>query len=158
MPLISTGLFLLFLAIPKIDPLRQNIEKFRKHYDIFVAIVIAFLTYIHLLIVVWNMDVSFSLVQFLAPAFAILLDYCGILTENAKRNWFVGIRTPWTLSDERIWEKTHKTGGKLFKVAGAIALLGIIFQDYAVLFVLLPVILVAVYTVVYSYLEYQKMA
>lgn len=96
------------------------------------------------------------MIQFLAPAFGMLFYCCGILTENAKRNWFIGIRTPWTLSNEKVWEKTHKIGGKLFKIAGVIALLGIAFQSYALFFILVPVILVATYTTVYSYIEYQK--
>jgi len=155
-PFISIGLFLLFLVIPKIDPLRQNIEKFRKYYDGFVVLVIAFLFYLYLLTIFWNIDIRFSMIQFLAPAFGILFYGCGILTENAKRNWFIGIRTPWTLSSEKVWEKTHRIGGKLFKVAGVVALFGVFFQSYALFFILIPVILVAAYTVVYSYLEYQK--
>jgi uncharacterized membrane protein len=85
-----------------------------------------------------------------------LFYYLGILVENAKQNWFIGIRTPWTLSSEKVWNKTHKIGGKLFKVAGLIAFAGILFQDYAIYFVLVPVILIAVYLVIYSYFEYQK--
>ena len=49
MPLISIGLLLLFFVIPRIDPLKANIDLFRKHYDRFVVITIAFLTYIYLL-------------------------------------------------------------------------------------------------------------
>ncbi len=94
--------------------------------------------------------------QFLIPALGILFYYAGILVENAKRNWFIGIRTPWTLSSEKVWDKTHKIGGKLFKIAGIIALLGILFQKYALFFVLVPIISVAIYTIVYSYFEYQK--
>jgi uncharacterized membrane protein len=60
------------------------------------------------------------------------------------------------LSDERVWDKTHRVGGKLFKAAGIAAFLGIFVQRYAVLFVLVPVILIAAYTTVYSYLEYRK--
>ena len=154
-PLISVGLFLLFIAIPKIDPLKHNIEEFRKYYDGFVVLVILFLFYVYILTILWNMGVKFSIVQMLAPAFAILYYYCGVLSENAKRNWFVRIRTPWTLSSERVWEKTHKIGGKLFKASGVIAFIGTFFQNYALFFILVPVILVAVYTIVYSYAEYR---
>ena len=60
------------------------------------------------------------------------------------------------MSSESVWDKTHRMGGKLFKIAGVIAIVGIFFQSYAVYFVLVPAILVAVYTVVYSYFEYKK--
>ena len=156
MPLISAGLFLLFIAIPKIDPLKTNIEKFRKYYDGFITLVIIFLFYLYLLTIFWNMGIRFDIIQLLAPAFGILFYYCGILTENAKRNWFIGIRTPWTLSNDAVWDKTHKIGGKLFKISGIVVLFGIFFRNYALFFILVPVILVAIYTIIYSYVEYQK--
>jgi uncharacterized membrane protein len=90
------------------------------------------------------------------PALGILFYYCGILIENTKRNWFIGIKTPWTLSSEVVWNKTHKIGGKLFKVVGIIAFLGIIFPNYAFFLILFPVIAVSIYTVIYSYFEYRK--
>ena len=156
MPIISLLIFLLFIAIPKIDPLKQNIEKFRKYYDGFVVLMIAYLFYIYLLTLLWNTGIRFNIVQPLVPAMSILFYYIGILVENAKRNWFIGIRTPWTLSSEKVWEKTHKIGGKLFKIAGIIAFIGIFFQDYAIFFILIPIISVAFYTITYSYFEYQK--
>lgn len=157
-PFISVGLFLLFLTIPKIDPLRENIEKFRKHYEGFVVLVIIFLFYLYLLTIFWNLNIQFSMIQGLAPALEILFYFTGILCENAKRNWFIGIRTPWTLSNEEVWDKTHKIGGKLFKACGVVAFLGMIFEKIAIHFIILPVILVAAYTTVYSYFEYQKRA
>ncbi len=158
MPLISFGLLLLFMLIPKIDPLKQNIQKFRKYYDWFIMLLIAFLFYLYLLTLAANLGYDFNMTTTMVPALGILFYYIGILTENAKRNWFIGIRTPWTLSSDVVWNKTHKLGGKLFKIAGILAFLGIIFQEYAIWFVVVPVLAVAVYTVVYSYFEYQKRA
>lgn len=156
MPFISLGLFLLFLLIPRIDPLKANIEKFRKYFDAFIILFTLFLFYLYLLTVFWNIGMRFNMIQFLSPALGMLFYYCGILIENAKRNWFIGIRTPWTLSNEKVWEKTHKIGGKLFKISGAVAFLGILVPDYAIFFILIPAILSAVYTAVYSYFQYQK--
>jgi uncharacterized membrane protein len=85
-----------------------------------------------------------------------LFYYVGVVCEHSKRNWFIGIRTPWTLSSDRVWEKTHKIGGRLFKAAGVVALIGVFFQRHAVWFILIPVLSVAVYTILYSYLEYQR--
>jgi uncharacterized membrane protein len=76
--------------------------------------------------------------------------------ENAKRNWFIGIKTPWTISNDVVWEKTHKLGGKLFKVAAALSLLGIFFGELAFWFTILPVMAFSVYLLFYSYFEYQK--
>lgn len=156
MPFLSLFLFLLFLLIPKIDPLKENIERFRKYFDNFILILILFLFYLYLLTLFWNLGKRFNMVQFLVPAFAFLFFYCGILLENAKKNWFVGIRTPWTLSSDIVWEKTHKLGGKLFKASAIFSLLGMVFPNYAFFLLIFPIILVSMYLFIFSYFEYQK--
>jgi len=156
MPAISLVLLAFFFIIPKIDPLKKNIEKFRKHFDFFVLLIIAFLFYLHLLTIGWNLGLRFNMVQFLSPAFGVLLFYCGVLIGNAKRNWSIGIRTPWTLSDDVVWEKTHRIGAKLFKASGIISFFGILLPGYSILLIIAPVIIAAVYSVAYSYLEFNK--
>lgn len=111
---------------------------------------------IHFQVILWNLGIKISPNVIVPIGIGILFFYIGILCENAKRNWFIGIRTPWTLSSERVWERTHKIGGKLFKIAGVIAFVGVFFQSYALFFILVPVISVAAYTIIYSYVEYQK--
>jgi len=156
MPIISVGLWILFLVIPKIDPLKKNIENFRKYFDAFIVLMILFLFYIYILTIIWNTGTMFDMGRAMVPAMGILLYYAGILIKHAERNWFVGIRTPWTLSSEWVWKKTHKLGGRLFKLAGIIAILGIFFPDIAMWFVLVPVIFVSFYIIIYSYFAYQK--
>lgn len=158
MPIVSIGLLILFVLIPKIDPLKKNIERFRKYFDGFMVLMAIFLFYIYLLTVFWNIGIRFNMGRFVMPALGILFYYVGILVENTKRNWFIGIRTPWTLSSDVVWGKTHKIGGKLFKIAGIIIFLGIFFPKYAVFFILVPIILIVVYPIIYSYFEYQKEA
>jgi uncharacterized membrane protein len=158
MPLVSAGLSLLFLAIPRIDPLKRNIEKFRKHYEALVVIILLFLFYVFLLTTLWNLGMRFNLGQLLFPALAGLFFYIGTILGKFKRNWFIGIRTPWTLSSDRVWGRTHRLGGKLFKACGLIALLGALFPGHGLVLVLAPILLSAGYLFVYSYLEYQKEA
>ena len=156
MPIVSFFMLLLFMLIPKIDPLKANIEKFRKYFDSFIVLITIFLFYVYLLSIAWNVGLRFDMGRLMAPAMGLLFYYCGILIENAKRNWFIGIRTPWTLSSDSVWEKTHKIGAKLFKACGLIALLGIVVPQYAFLIVIVPALFAAIYTTLYSYLEYQK--
>jgi len=156
MPFMFIGLALLFVAIPRIDPLKVNIEKFRKFYDIFIILFFVFLLSTHLQIILWNIGIEISPNAIFPIGLGLLFFYIGILCENAKRNWFIGIRTPWTLSNEVVWDKTHKIGGKLFKIAGVIAPLGVFFQNYAFFFIIIPVIAVSAYTIIYSYVEYQR--
>jgi len=158
LPFILAGLGLLFVTIPRIDPLKANIEKFRKYYDGFIILFFIFMLSIYAQVILWNLGIKISPNVILPIGLGLLFFYCGILCENVKMNWFIGIRTPWTLSSERVWEKTHKIGGKLFKIAGVIAFGGVFFQSYALFFILVPVISVAAYTIIYSYFEYQKEA
>lgn len=156
LPFVSIGSFLFFLMIPKIDPLRENYEKFKKYYAGFVVFLIVFLFYLDLLVVSWNLNVKFNMIQALAPAFGFLYYFLGVVTQHVKRNWFVGIRTPWTLSNAEVWNKTHELGAKLFKACGVVAFFGLVVEQFAMYFMVLPVILVAVYTTVFSYSEHQR--
>jgi len=156
MPIISIILFLAFLVIPKIDPLKENIAKFRSYFDLFILLIFGFLFYLYLLTIAWNLGYRFNIIQLMAPAFGLLIYYAGVLIENSKQNWFIGIRTPWTLSSEKVWNKTNRQAGKLFKAAGVIAVLGAVFPQYAIALILVSVILAAIYPLAYSYLEYQR--
>ncbi|MCX6815148.1 MAG: DUF1648 domain-containing protein, partial [Candidatus Aenigmarchaeota archaeon] len=80
MPLISVGLFGLFLAIPRIDPKKKNIEEFRLYYNRFIAIIIAFMFYIYLLTISWALGYTFQFIFAMVPAFSLLFYYAGILT------------------------------------------------------------------------------
>jgi len=155
-PFILVGLALLFIIIPNIDPLKKNIEKFKKYYDGFIILFFIFMLSFHLQVILWNLGIKISPNIIVPISVGILFFYTGILCENAKRNWFIGIRTPWTLSNEKVWEKTHKLGGILFKIAGVIAFVGVFFQRYALFFIIIPLISVSICTIIYSYFEYQK--
>jgi len=154
--LISLLLLLFFVAIPRIDPLKANIEKFRRYYDGFIVLCTIFFLYLHVLTILVNLGLTFEMNQALALAMGLLFFAAGVMMENAKRNWFIGIRTPWTLSNDAVWEKTHRLGGRLFRFAGLVACLGILLPKYALLFIMGPVLLVSAYATVYSYQEFHR--
>jgi len=156
MPAVSLVLFLLFVAIPRVDPLKQNIAQFRKYFDGFVVLIVLFLLYVHAFTILWNLGYTFDIIQVLVPAFAVLFFYLGILLENSKRNWFIGIRTPWTMSSDRVWESTHKTAGKLFKIFAVVSLAGFFAGFYTFFIILGLMFAVVIYSVVFSYFEYMK--
>ncbi len=156
-PLISIALLVLFWVIPKIDPLGANIKKFESTYYSFCAFMLAFMLYIQLLIIGWNLGYNFNFLLMLLPAFAILYYFCAKLLENAKPNWFVGIRTPWTLSDERVWASTHALGARLFRASAIIVLVGIFFESQAIFFLIVPVLVSALVLVVFSFTEYLRL-
>jgi len=157
-PIISSVMLLVFIFIPVIDPLGKNIKEFMKYYQGLIIVFVIFMFYLNALTVYWNLDNEFNMSQLLTPAFGGLFYYLGVVIGHAKKNWSVGIRTPWTLSSDVVWDKTHKIGGKLFKAAGIIALLGLFFPNYSIIFVLAPVIGITVYLFIYSFIEYRKTA
>jgi len=155
-PLTSLGLFFLFLILPFLDPLKDNFKKFKKPYERFLFWLNIFLLYVYFLILAWNKGLRFNIVSFLIPALGFLFYLTGALLEKTQRNWFIGIRTPWTLSSEIVWNKTHKRAGKLFKIVSVIIGLSMFWPTYVLFFVLLPLIFIIIYITIYSYKEYQK--
>ncbi|WEL23140.1 SdpI family protein [Candidatus Nanohalovita haloferacivicina] len=156
LPAMFLGLYGLFKVLPSIDPLGDNIQEFKDQYRTIIAAVLGFLTYIQALIVFWNLGYSFSISQALVPGIAALYYIMGIVISEARQNWFIGIRTPWTLSDEEVWNKTHERCGPLFKAAGLIALLGLALPEYFIFFTVAPAMIVSVYATVYSYMEFRR--
>lgn len=155
-PMILAVLIALFLLFPEIDPLRKNFKKFRKYYDGFIISFSVFMLFIYLHSALWNIGIKLP-ANIMVPAIAgILFFYLGSIMGHLKRNWIIGIRTPWTLFSDKVWKKTHKIGGELFKAAGIVALAGMFFREHAIYFVIIPVLAIVAFGFVYSYLQYKR--
>ncbi len=157
MPLVVLGMLAFFLVIPNIDPLKANIAKFRGQFNTFITLIVAFMTYIHILTTAWNLGYDqFNMGTAMMPALGLVFIFAGIMMRKAKRNFFIGIRTPWTLSSDHVWDETHRLGAVLFIGSGIIAMLGVFFGNYAIWLVLVPVLGSTLFLLVYSYVLYQK--
>ena len=157
-PLMTLGMFLLFLVIPVIDPLKANIAKFRGIFNLFILFVIGFMIYIYALTLRWNLGyIGFEMSRAMLPALGLLFILLGNLMRQSKRNWFIGIRTPWTLSSDYVWEKTHQLGAILFMASGVLAFIGGFFGGMtAFWFFLVPLIGSTIFLLVYSFVLYQR--
>jgi uncharacterized membrane protein len=155
-PILTLVIIIFLLYLPRTDPM-NNFRKFNSQYEQIIIVLSAFMTYIYALTLLWNFGIKFSFNMALAPAFGILFYFIGLAIGKAKQNWFMGIRTPWTLSNAKVWDKTHKLGSELYRVCGFICILGIFFEKYALYFMILPIISVSIFLVVYSYLEWKKL-
>lgn len=156
MPGITLLMYLMFLVIPKIDPLKKNIAKFRIWFDWFILLMAIFLFYVYILTIAYNLGYTFNMTTALLPAMGVLFIFIGQMLGHAERNWFIGIRTPWTLSSDNVWKKTHMLAGKLFKAAGVLIFLTVVLDRFALWIVLVSVLWAGLYPVVYSYFEYQR--
>lgn len=158
MPLVTLGMFLLFLVIPNIDPNKANIAEFRESFNLFIVLFVVFMLYIHGLTLAWNLGYAgFRLSTMLLPVMGLLFIFIGFMLRRAKRNFFIGIRTPWTLSSDTVWEKTHRLGAVLFLASGALAFIGGLFGGITAFWMLfIPLISSTLFLVVYSYVLYQR--
>lgn len=147
----------LWALLPKIDPIAPGFKSFRYVYDFFWFLIISFLAYVYALTLGVNLGWQLNMTKALLPALAALIASLGILMPYLKRNWFIGIRTPWTISNDRVWEKTHKLGGNLFVASGAIIFLSTFLNSrLSVWLILVPLLGTTLISVVYSYLLFKR--
>jgi len=116
------------------------------------------MVYVYALSLAWNLGFTqFKMSASLLPALGLLFILVGFMLRRAKRNFFIGIRTPWTLSSDKVWDETHRVGSILFIASGAVALIGAFFGGgMAFLLILVPLLVSTVFLVTYSYVLYQR--
>ena len=158
MPLVTLGMMALFLIIPNIDPLKANIAQFRETFNVFIVLIIAFMLYIHGLTLAWSLGfTNFKMSAAMLPFMGVLFIAIGVMLRKARRNFFIGIRTPWTLSSDSVWDKTHQLGATLFMVSGALAIIGRLLGGMAAFwFLFVPLMGSTIFLVIYSYVLYQR--
>jgi len=157
LPIVVTAMYLLFLFIPLIDPKKEKYQQFQNVYHIFRYILILIMWVIYLIAsfngLGYNIRVEIWIPLTIGVLFLILGNYMG----KIKSNWFMGIRTPWTLSNDEVWNKTHRLGGKLFMLMGLLLMLSPVLPWQSLtLTLIIPVSIIALVPVVYSYLLYRK--
>ena len=121
---IAPALCLLFQFLPKIDPKKENYGKFQGKYDLFGPI----LPGIMLLVMAVTVSEATNpgalpIGRLILGAVSIVLMVAGNVMGKVKTNWFMGIRTPWALSDPDVWNKTHRMGGRVFFLGGLVTLI-----------------------------------
>lgn len=158
MPLIALGLLLLFQIVPNIDPHKANIAQFRETFNLFIVFIIIFLLYVHGLTLAWSLGYqTFKMSSALLPFLGVLFIFIGYLLRKAKRNFFIGIRTPWTLSSDSVWDKTHQLGSILFMLSGAFAIVGSLFGGITAFWLMfVPLMGSTLFLVIYSYILYRN--
>jgi uncharacterized membrane protein len=119
-PIAMLALWALFRALPWLSPKSFTLDTFRGTYEFAVALTMGLLAYIHGLTLwaAWAgpIDVGRALVAGLCLFFTLLGNVLG----KVRRNFFMGVRTPWTLASERVWIDTHRLAARLFVAAGLI--------------------------------------
>ena len=158
LPLISLGMLVLFLVIPSIDPLKANIAQFREAFNLFIVLMVGFMIYLYGLTLAWSLGYNdFKMSGAMLPAIGLLFIFVGFMLRQAKRNFFIGIRTPWTLSSDSVWNETHRLGAALFMISGILAFIGGFFGGMIAFWLMLvPLIGSTIFLVAYSYILYRR--
>lgn len=154
-PALALALVGLFYALPRADP-RDDYAEFRDAYDALALAVIAFVVYIHGVVLAVNAGVDVGVTQATAPGVGGIYVVAGYVTARTDQNWFVGARTPWTLEDEAVWADTNRQVGRVFVLGGPIAAAGALIPEYALVLLVAPAMLALAVTVGYSYWRYRR--
>lgn len=120
MPLVAVFVTFLMWGVPRLDPRRANIEASAKFWSVSAVLSVALLAYVHGLIVLNATVLKVDVTSALVPALCVLLIGIGNYLGKTRSNFFGGIRTPWTLSSEYAWEKTHRLCGRGFVLSGIV--------------------------------------
>lgn len=158
LPVLAVFMFLFFRYMPRFDPLGENYQSFRGVYRGLAVAVTGLLVYVQILLIAWNIGFRFDMARFVIPVLAVAYYAAGIVMEKSGRNWFVGLRTPWTLSSDEVWDRTHRKVAPWMKASGILALTALLVPEYAILILIVPVLVVAVVGAIYSYVVFRDLS
>ncbi len=144
-------------GLPYIDPRRANYAKFQGTYDLMVDAVVTLLAVIHVAVIGHVLGWPMPAVTRMAPlGVGVLILILGNVLPRARSNWWFGIRTPWTLSSDTVWTKTHRVGGYLLSIAGVLTVLSAFLPARTGFMVLMiSIIGASLASVVYSYFAWR---
>ncbi len=154
---LTIGIYFLIKYLPKIDPKKTagySADTFKK----ISFLLVIFLSALELFIINSAITGSFTFHKFMFPLFGLFFAYLGNLMHSIKSNYFVGIRTPWTLEDPETWRATHQLGGKMWFVGGIIITISTLLLPYKIGFIIFLSItlIIALIPVIYSFIYFKK--
>jgi len=157
-PGINVLMYFLFIVLPKIDPSRKNYGLFQDKFKIIRTLLHALLSYITMVTVFYSLGYQFNIeyVLFygLLAFFLVMGNYLG----NVRHNYFIGIRTPWTLSNETVWKNTHRLTAKIW-VGGSLLMMVIypfLPQEISGTAFMIFIGAIAIIPIFYSFLDFRK--
>jgi len=156
LPIVALALYGGLRLLPRFDPRRANYAQFAGPYALIRFATLVLLAEIYGVSIATALGFPINMTRVVAPAVGLLLIVLGGVMGKLRPSWFVGIRTPWTLTSARSWGKTHRLGGWVFIVAGLVmALAGLLDLSALLLAGLAGLIVALVGLWLYSYLVWR---
>lgn len=149
--------YILFTVIPLIDP-KKKIQDMGNKYHNLKFLIVLFMSGLAIFIIYSAKNQSLTNPSILLLAIGLLYMLLGNYMKTIKANYFIGIRTPWTLENENVWKSTHKLAGKLWFFGGLVIVISSLTTSKgfnSMLFITIT-ILITLIPFVYSYLEFKK--
>jgi uncharacterized membrane protein len=144
-------------VLPRIDPKGANYQRFAGTYWLILNGVMLFLGLVHLAVLGYGLGAPVRMDRLIPAGVGVLLMVVGNYLTRVQPNWFVGIRTPWTLSSESVWRRTHRVGGRIMAGGGALMVLAAFLPTGVYLAVLFTtLVLVSVVPLVLSYVWWKR--
>lgn len=155
-PTMALVLWGILRGLPHIDPRRTNYARFQGTYDLIVDAVVTLLVVIHVGVVGSALGWPVRIERTVPLALGVLFLVVGNVLPRARSNWWFGIRTPWTLSSETAWTRTHRVGGYLMSAAGVVTIFSALLPPRWSLGVMLVAVgLASLIPVIYSYFAWR---
>ena len=156
-PGIISGMYLLFLLIPYLDPRRERFVEFAGAYAMFRAALLVFMLAIYVCTSLVGLGYNIPIGLVMPIAVGLLFGVMGYYLQQVKSNWTIGIRNPWTMSDEKIWQKTNRLAGQVFYVSGGLMIVtAVLPEDWRLWVFVLAIALIVIVPNLYSMLTYFK--
>ncbi|MBB5887902.1 SdpI family protein [Lactovum miscens] len=157
-PAIHLVIYWVFYLFPRIDPQRQNYLKFISNYKITRLLLNTLFLTIQILLLASAQGYSFNISKIVGIVISIIVIVFGNIMGKLRFNYFLGIRSPWTLSNEKVWRKTHRMAGPLWLIGGIVILIFTLIGGHLFFYgVLVDAILLALIPTIYSYFIYRYM-
>ena len=157
MPVMNIIMYGLFIFMPAIDPKKENYKLFESTYIYFRYLFHIFFLGIHGLIIAAALGYNVDTGRLVTLAVSLLLMLMGNVMGRLKHNYFVGIKTPWTLADEEVWRKTHRLGAILWTAGGLMGvIMSLLRQSMGWVFIAVIAVMTFI-SIVYSYLIFSKL-
>ena len=156
-PMIMLLIWGLMVVFPKVDPRRANISKFRESYDIIVLLTLLFMAGVHAVVLASALGATIDMNRVILLGVGVFFVVLGNLLPRARSNFFLGIRTPWTLSSDDVWTRSHRLAGYLFVSAGLVSMMSaLIPQPWGLAAALAALLTAGIVPVIYSYLVWSR--
>ncbi len=156
LPCLCIFLLVLFFFIPKIDPKKARYSEFSTPWEWMQMILLLFFAYFYTIIFFIIIHPGVSIIPFMSWGIGVLFLVLWITMRHIKSNYFVGIRTPRTLANEEVWNKTHALGARTFGGAGFLCIIAAFLWTAIFPIFFSAIILWAIIPVVYSYFIYKN--